>query len=168
MGRAPPPHGSRRRRTHRRGARSWTAYDQQGPPRCNEILPTGDAAPVVSDVDRVINCSGPLSDISQIPAPLIRALLSEGGARADPLHLGLDVTGEGAVIAGDGRISNQLFAVGPITKGVFWETTAVPDIRLQCERLAAHILATAHRGASDKSQRHLVRHGEIQPWPTFI
>ena len=133
-----------------------------------ELLPTGDAAPVVSDVDRVINCSGPLSDISQIPAPLIRALLSEGGARADPLHLGLDVTGEGAVIAGDGRISNQLFAVGPITKGVFWETTAVPDIRLQCERLAAHILATAHRGASDKSQRHLVGHGEIQPWPTFI
>jgi uncharacterized NAD(P)/FAD-binding protein YdhS len=32
-----------------------------------------------------------------------------------------------------------VFAVGPVTKGTFWEMTAVPDIRRQCELLAQHL-----------------------------
>src|SRR4030095_1711902 len=35
------------------------------------------------------------------------------------------------LIGPDGRANDRLFAVGPITKGTFWETTAVPDIRVQ-------------------------------------
>ena len=50
------------------------------------------------------------------------------------------MTTEGAVIDESRQVSNQLYAVGPITKGVFWETTAVPDIRLLCKRLASQIL----------------------------
>jgi uncharacterized NAD(P)/FAD-binding protein YdhS len=105
-----------------------------------EVLPVAGAPAEQIEVERVINCMGPLSDMSRIAAPLIRALLESGGARPDPLNLGLDVSAEGAVIDAAGRVSDQLFAVGPLTKGVFWETTAVPDIRVQCERLAAHIL----------------------------
>jgi uncharacterized NAD(P)/FAD-binding protein YdhS len=114
-----------------------------------EILPVGGAAPVLCNVDRVINCSGPLSHIEQISAPLVRALLNEGAARPDPLGLGLDVTGDGAAIDRDGRASGRLFAVGPITRGAFWESTAVPDIRIQCEALAKHILQTVRVGSSD-------------------
>jgi uncharacterized NAD(P)/FAD-binding protein YdhS len=140
-------------------------------PQCGgidaELLPVGVAAPVVSKVDRVINCSGPLSDISRIQTPLIRTLLSDGSARPDPLDLGLDVTGESAVIDSAGRISDRLFAVGPITKGVFWESTAVPDIRLQCESLAAHILATARRAPGTAKRRIAARHTEIPHWPEF-
>jgi uncharacterized NAD(P)/FAD-binding protein YdhS len=84
-----------------------------------------------------------LGQIQGIPAPLVRRLLQEGVARADPLGIGLDVTGEGAVIDRENRVSRRLYAVGPITRGVFWEATAVPDIRLHCEALAAHILAQA-------------------------
>ncbi len=29
--------------------------------------------------------------------------------------------------------------MGPATKGAFWEMTAVPDIRRQCEFLAGHL-----------------------------
>jgi len=105
-----------------------------------ELLPVAGAAAEQVEVERVINCSGPLSDISRIPAPLIRALLDSGAARPDPLNLGLDVSPEGAIIDAGGGVPGNLFAVGPITKGVFWETTAVPDIRVQCERLADHIL----------------------------
>ncbi len=108
-----------------------------------ELLPVGGGTPVLCNIGRVINCSGPLSDIMRISTSLIQALLREGDARPDPLGLGLDVTGNGAAIDRAGRISNRLFAVGPITRGTFWESTAVPDIRTQCEALASHILRTA-------------------------
>jgi uncharacterized NAD(P)/FAD-binding protein YdhS len=90
-------------------------------------------------VARVINCSGPGCDYERIPHPLIRRLLCDGLVRPDPLRLGLDVTGACALIDGTGSISRRLFAVGPVTKGAFWEMTAVPDIRRQCELLAAHL-----------------------------
>jgi uncharacterized NAD(P)/FAD-binding protein YdhS len=92
-------------------------------------------------VARVVNCSGPLADYDRITHPLIRSLLSEGAARPDPLRLGLDVTGTCALLHRDGAISRRLFAVGPVTRGAFWEITAVPDIRRQCELVAQHLAA---------------------------
>ena len=35
----------------------------------------------------------------------------------------------------------RLFAVGPVTKAAFWEMTAVPDIRRQCEFLGEFLAA---------------------------
>ena len=80
-------------------------------------------------------------------------------SRPDPLRLGLDVTGTCALLHRSGAISRRLFAVGPVTKGAFWEMTAVPDIRRQCEFLAQHLAglvkatptaepATRHRALS--------------------
>jgi uncharacterized NAD(P)/FAD-binding protein YdhS len=66
-------------------------------------------------------------------------MLAEGIVRPDPLRLGLDVTPSCALLRQDGAISRRLFAVGPVTKGSFWEMTAVPDIRRQCEFLAQHM-----------------------------
>jgi uncharacterized NAD(P)/FAD-binding protein YdhS len=40
-----------------------------------------------------------------------------------------------------GFISRRLFAVGPVTKGAFWEITAVPDIRRQTEKMAEYLSA---------------------------
>lgn len=51
------------------------------------------------------------------------------------------------------RTSCRRKAAGPVTKGAFWEMTAVPDIRRQCEVLARHLAglkampATAQRPA---------------------
>jgi uncharacterized NAD(P)/FAD-binding protein YdhS len=95
------------------------------------------------EVARVVNCAGPGADYDRIPDPLIRGLLRDGVARPDPLRLGLDVTGNCALLNRDGAISRRLFAVGPVTKGTFWEMTAVPDIRRQTEKLAEYLAGLA-------------------------
>jgi uncharacterized NAD(P)/FAD-binding protein YdhS len=89
---------------------------------------------------RVINCSGPESDYRAARHPLLRDLLDTGLARPDPLNLGLDVTEESALIDADGRLWGTLFALGPVTRGTFWEVSAVPDIRLHAVRLASRLL----------------------------
>jgi uncharacterized NAD(P)/FAD-binding protein YdhS len=101
-------------------------------PRRQEALERIEAA-------RVINCAGPGADYDRISDTLIKGLLHEGVVRPDPLRLGLDVTGNCALRNKDGAISRRLFAIGPVTKGAFWEITAVPDIRAQTEKLAAYI-----------------------------
>ena len=78
----------------------------------------------------------PAPTSTEFPIRSIRSLLRDGVVRPDPLRLGLDVTGNCALLNRDGAISRRLFAVGPVTKGTFWEMTAVPDIRRQTEKLA--------------------------------
>lgn len=97
--------------------------------------------PATLEVGRVINCAGPGCDYDRITDPLVRSLLAAGLVRPDALRLGLDVTANCALKHGDGSISRRLFAIGPVTKAAFWEMTAVPDIRRQCEFLG-EFLAT--------------------------
>ncbi|MDO9712864.1 FAD/NAD(P)-binding protein [Paracraurococcus lichenis] len=99
----------------------------------------GDGETVELRVARVVNCAGPGCDYDRIDHPLVRSLLQAGLVRPDPLRLGLDVTGTCALRDRSGAISRRLFAVGPVTKGSFWEMTAVPDIRRQCEVVAEHL-----------------------------
>ena len=37
------------------------------------------------------------------------------------------------------RAGDRLWALGPLTKGAFWESVAVPDIRGQCAAVAGAI-----------------------------
>jgi uncharacterized NAD(P)/FAD-binding protein YdhS len=90
--------------------------------------------------DWLINCAGPTLDFRGVRNPLVRGLLKQGLAFPDPLGLGLRVARDLRLIRADGRANDRLFAVGPVTKGTFWETTAVPDIRVQCQRLATQLL----------------------------
>ncbi|HEY0522031.1 MAG TPA: FAD/NAD(P)-binding protein [Stellaceae bacterium] len=99
----------------------------------------GGGEPRTLRVARVVNCSGPGCDYDRIAHPLVRRLLDDGAVRPDPLRLGLDVTDACALRDRDGLVSDRLYAVGPVTKGAFWEITSVPDIRRQCEGLAAHL-----------------------------
>src|SRR5262249_2469890 len=98
-------------------------------------------------VARVIDCSGPQCDYGRIDSPLVRDLFSQGMVRPDPLSLGLDVTVESAVINRWGVPSRQIYALGPVTRGLFWEITSVPDIREQCWKVAALIERRAAEGA---------------------
>lgn len=101
---------------------------------------TGGAPAPSLSVARVINCSGPSSDYARIRHPLLRSLLDAGVIRPDPLQLGLDVDDQAQLIAADGRASSGLYAIGPVTKGKYWEIIAVPDIRRQCVELSAALL----------------------------
>jgi uncharacterized NAD(P)/FAD-binding protein YdhS len=94
------------------------------------------------EVGRIIDCTGPQTDCRTSRDPLVRTLVERGIARADPLGLGLDVNEQGALLSGDGGASLRLYALGPVTRGVFWEVVAVPDIRLQCVRLSNLLMGT--------------------------
>jgi uncharacterized NAD(P)/FAD-binding protein YdhS len=97
---------------------------------------------------RIINCSGPETDCDRLADPLVAQLLESGLARPDPCRLGLNATGQGALIGHDGRPSARLFGVGPIVRGAFWEIVSVADIRSQAEQVAIAALDTARRSAS--------------------
>ena len=92
----------------------------------------------------IVNCSGPACDYARIDHPLVRCLLDGGLARPDRLGLGLDVTGQSVVIGADGNPTDGLFALGPVTRGAFWEITAVPELRVQCAEIA-RLLHQAYR-----------------------
>lgn len=87
----------------------------------------------------IINCTGPQSDTRRMEQPLLRSMLIDGYAAWDELHLGLRCGKLGALVGADGRTSSSLFALGPLTKGAFWESTAVPEIRQQTFALAARL-----------------------------
>jgi uncharacterized NAD(P)/FAD-binding protein YdhS len=93
-------------------------------------------------VAAILDCTGISSSPRHSPNPLVRDLLSRGLTRPDPLDLGLDVAESCALINQSGHASQRLFAVGPITRGRFWEIMAVPDIRIQCAELASAIIAS--------------------------
>jgi uncharacterized NAD(P)/FAD-binding protein YdhS len=108
------------------------------------LVGEGGGAPAAAiRVARVINCSGPGCDYDRIREPFVRSLLEQGHVRPDSLRLGLDVTPQCALRNSRGEISRRLYAVGPVTKAAFWEMTSVPDIRRQCESVAANIAGLA-------------------------
>jgi len=101
--------------------------------------PRGQQTEVTKSAQRIINCTGPANNYARIADPLVRGLINQGIARPDPLRLGLDVTANCALRSKQGEVSRNLFAIGTLSKGTFWEMVAVPDIRRQCEVLAGHL-----------------------------
>jgi len=85
---------------------------------------------------RVVNCTGPGTDLRRTKDPLVQDLLARRLARPGPLGLGFDTDRDGALVGADGRPSLSLFTLGPLLKGRDWETTAIPEIRMQTEALA--------------------------------
>jgi uncharacterized NAD(P)/FAD-binding protein YdhS len=94
-------------------------------------------------VDVVINCTGPLADVVASQIPLVKGLVASGYGRADPDGLGLDVDEQCRVRDIDGAPQDELYAVGPMTRGAFWEVTSVPDIRIQAAEVAEVIAYSA-------------------------
>jgi uncharacterized NAD(P)/FAD-binding protein YdhS len=95
--------------------------------------------------DWVVNCTGPNFDLRAHAAPIVRSLFARGLGRSGPLGSGFDVTGEGALVGCDGEVTPDVSVVGPLRRGVEWETTAIPEIREQAEALARHVRALGVR-----------------------
>jgi uncharacterized NAD(P)/FAD-binding protein YdhS len=91
-------------------------------------------------VQRVVNCTGPESNYRRLNHPLVASLRERGLIQPDVLGLGLLCDAEGALLDQDGQASGWLHALGPLRKGQLWETTAVPEIRVQAQALALHLL----------------------------
>jgi uncharacterized NAD(P)/FAD-binding protein YdhS len=89
---------------------------------------------VEEQVSYMINCTGPLGTIARTHDPMLKGMLADGLARPDELGIALDVD-ERSRIAG----STRAWAMGPLTKGQYWEIIAVPDIRGQAAAVADDI-----------------------------
>ncbi len=110
--------------------------------------------------DWIVNCTGPGGFPSLAANPLVASLVGAGLARPDRLHVSLDVDADCAVISPAGVASPTLFAVGPVTMGRFFESTAVREIREQAAALAKRLAAgspTAER-ATANGPRGALRH----------
>ncbi|RFB78610.1 FAD/NAD(P)-binding protein [Methylovirgula sp. 4M-Z18] len=88
----------------------------------------------------VFECRGRADNIAATANPIIQMLFASGQARPDALSFGLDVAANCALIGVDGEDSDRLYALGPVTAGVFWEIVAVPDIRRQAVALATALV----------------------------
>ena len=91
-------------------------------------------------VQRVINATG-MPSADSADSPLIHALRERGAVRLDPLGMGLQVNDALQAVRADGKPAPNLWALGPIVRGVFWECVAVPDVRTQAEKVARHVWA---------------------------
>lgn len=96
--------------------------------------------------DWLVNSTGTASDIAASASPLLRDLFRTGQARPDPLRLGIDASIRGEVLDAAGTPSNVLYALGPPLRGLWYETTAIPEIREQAAALAWLITAESTRG----------------------
>lgn len=96
-------------------------------------------------VGRVVNCTGPALDLENGGSKLLTGLFREGRVRLGPLGLGLDHDSRGALLNAHGVPSRLLSTIGPLRKGRLWETTAMPEIRVQALELADQLCAAVER-----------------------
>ncbi len=91
-------------------------------------------------VSRVINCTGPFTDITRSKNPLIASMVANGLIRPDQMKLGIDADVSFRVIGNDNEPSEDIYTLGGNLKGLLWESTAVPELRVQAENLANALL----------------------------
>lgn len=133
-----------RRRFLRHARRHWDIHRHRIAPDIAERLAAEIAGgqlqisrlPAPTEATTTFDCRGHLPNWSRIRNPLIARLLADGLVRPDPLGLGLDVTPDCRLMRADGEAWPNLYAIGPVARGRFWEIEAIPDIRAQCDLLA--------------------------------
>jgi uncharacterized NAD(P)/FAD-binding protein YdhS len=91
-------------------------------------------------VGAIVDCTGIVKDPHATTNPVLLNLLDQGLARVDPLHIGIEIDTDCAVVSRNSSPSRRLFAIGPLTRAAFWEIIAIPDIRNQCAALAARLI----------------------------
>jgi uncharacterized NAD(P)/FAD-binding protein YdhS len=89
----------------------------------------------------VVNCTGPAAfgDFSQ--DPLFSDLSVQGHVVRDEAGLGIKTDDAGNAIDSLGRADSALKVIGTLRKPLLWESTAVPELREQAERIAAGVVA---------------------------
>lgn len=116
------------------------------------VHPRGGSDAESLQVVAAINATGPGAGWRPDESPLLASLLEAGAVRADALRLGLDARPDGALIDSSGQPSGRLFAIGPLLRGILWETTAIPEIREQARRLALAICDSSASVAQESQE----------------
>lgn len=88
-------------------------------------------------VSRVINCTGPDTDLTKQNDSFLKKCLLKGNITQDFLQLGITANTETfQVMNAEGNANTNLFTLGSNLKGELWESTAVNELRDQAEELA--------------------------------
>jgi uncharacterized NAD(P)/FAD-binding protein YdhS len=93
----------------------------------------------------VLNCTGPEERYDRLDDPLVKSLLATGRVRPGPQGLGLDVDPGCRLIDASGHPQPGFFAIGPATRGTFWEVTSATNIRQQLVGVAETLVKPASR-----------------------
>ncbi|WP_139361956.1 FAD/NAD(P)-binding protein [Hymenobacter sp. CRA2] len=99
--------------------------------------------------DHVVLCTGPLMDYQHINDPLVTSLRNGGLLVPDALRLGIRTNAAGALLNQDGQASECLYTLGSALRPLWFESTAVPELRRQAADLAATL---AQRFTSSNGQ----------------
>jgi uncharacterized NAD(P)/FAD-binding protein YdhS len=97
----------------------------------------------------VVNCTGPSTDLYASKASALTSLLQAGHLALDPFGLGVRSGDGGEACSAEGRLRSDLIVVGSLRKPQAWESTAVPELRIQAEQAATAVLAHLERNAAD-------------------
>jgi uncharacterized NAD(P)/FAD-binding protein YdhS len=93
-------------------------------------------------VSWVINCTGPGVHNRHTTHPILRPLLEAGTLCEDEMSLGLLTDSVGRAIDAGGQTLETLLVTGTLRKSMLWESTAVPELRMQAQVAAQTALAT--------------------------
>jgi uncharacterized NAD(P)/FAD-binding protein YdhS len=85
-------------------------------------------------VGALVDCTGPGAT-----SPLTATLIADGIARVDPTGLGLAVDDQGDLVPGPGTQAGPVHTVGWCRRGSQFESTAVPELRVQAALLAQRV-----------------------------
>lgn len=125
------PLAGRLRALERDGAGVRVHWSPRGSPDSEQVL----------EVAAVVNCTGPTMDLTQSRHALVRQMVADGLLQPDPLHLGVMVDAQGALLNAQGQPSEVLCYIGPLLRARDWEATAVPELRMHAAVLATQLLA---------------------------
>lgn len=89
-------------------------------------------------VGHLINCTGPNPNPEKTHDHLIENLVASRLARGTDAGVGLDVDARNRVLDKSGIAQPSLLAMGALTRGHWWEITAIPEIARQ-----AHVMSGA-------------------------
>jgi uncharacterized NAD(P)/FAD-binding protein YdhS len=103
----------------------------------------GPHGPFTLHATYVVNCTGPNSNLRTVAHPLVQNAIARGIIRSDALALGIDANDDYRVIDANGEAQPALFAMGPLLRGLWYETTAVNEIRQHAIAIASHLLEVA-------------------------
>jgi uncharacterized NAD(P)/FAD-binding protein YdhS len=99
--------------------------------------------------DLVLNATGPQTHFVATNSVLLQNLLRRGLIAPDDMEMGIRIQPDHTVVDREGSTSPHLLALGPLLRGTYWETIAIPELRGQAKRVAETILGL---GTSTETQ----------------
>ncbi len=106
----------------------------------NILVHLADGEPVVGAL--VLNATGPSTKFTATRSVLLQNLLRRGLVAPDDTDMGVRVDADHTVLTGEGTRSRWLLALGPMLRGTYWETIAVPELRGQARHVAETLLGS--------------------------